>query len=116
MNHLFSPTLIAAWLVVATPALAQVHPVPRVIEAHASSVVLPASADGTLVVRSCQECTARTLQATAATRYRLGESDVSLGEFGAFLRDHPYITLTVSYREGTNVVIGLQAYPPAADR
>jgi hypothetical protein len=96
-------------LAAAQSSFARVPITEDAIETSADKVTLPGSTDGTLVIARCEQCPPTTLQAGAATEYRIGKEKVSLQEFAAFLRSNPYAAVGVTYDKNTRRVIRIRA-------
>lgn len=72
-------------LAVAAPATAQITTIQLASEVPLKAVRLPATASGTLTFRSCDECPAKTVRVTAATRWLVNHAEVSLADFRRFV-------------------------------
>lgn len=90
------PRVAALALLATSFAVPQVHageyPAPLrsledVIESSTDDVLLPASQPGTLTFRNCAEpCKLRALQVSAQSAFFVGDTQVSLAEFNAYVR------------------------------
>nr|PZN79861.1 MAG: hypothetical protein DIU56_05115 [Pseudomonadota bacterium] len=74
------------------------------IETSASSVVLPSSTEGSLLVTPCTGCAPLTLRASAQTRYFVGDNPVTLGELRAMLATAGDVQLVVTYDRETRAL------------
>ena len=80
-------------------------------ETLASSVTLPASAQGALVMAPCHECVPKSFRATATTTYFIGERQVTLAELKADTTRRPQSILTVSYMPLSGILLKVSAEP-----
>ena len=81
-------------VVIGTANADPVVPVNQGIEAMSSDFVLPSSDAGNLFFNSCNGCKLNSLRVTAATRYLVGNSTVSLREVKQFLqKGGPYFVM-----------------------
>lgn len=81
------------------------------VEAVAGKVALPASVPGSLVMATCADCTPRSFETTAATRFLVQNRPVSIAELLAAILKNPDGILTVSYLVKTGVVTEVSAAP-----
>jgi hypothetical protein len=79
------------------------------VEAFASSITLPASANGPLAMPVCAGCAPKTFQTTAETQYLVNDRPVSIATLHAALLKHPKDIVTVSYVVKTGVVTQVSA-------
>ncbi len=80
------------------------------LEAVGSMLSLPATADGVLVI-SCTQCKAFSIQAGASTRYFIAERPVLLAQFADYLRTHGKEGVGVSYNTKAKVLNSIRVYP-----
>ncbi len=73
------------------------------LEADTSSVLLPASALGS-VVFTCASCKSRSYTLTGSTLYQIGASAVTFAEFAAYARSQTLRPLTVFIRPDGSAV------------
>jgi hypothetical protein len=104
--------LVAA-LLVAPPLLAQEKPrwvLEQAVEAHASSILLPAGASGMLVVKRCATCAPQSFVTSPRTRYFVEDTAIALADLRKGLAAVPAAFVTVLYdsrtHEVTRVVAG----------
>lgn len=85
-------------------------------EVSSSALTLPASEDGVAVYATCGGCPAKSFAATAATKYYLQGTSVSLADFRAAILGRPNLTLTAkhSVRSGALVSISASVAPTSA--
>jgi hypothetical protein len=76
----------------------------QAIEASATSVALPATARGTLVVTPCVGCVPKSLLVSPRTQYRAVNGPVPLAALRKAFAVHPQAFLTVFYDSRTGVV------------
>jgi hypothetical protein len=93
------------------PASAREISTVDIVEATTSMLTMPAVADGILVVKTCATCKERSLRATANTRYLIGQQQVSLQQFSAFVRDNSDVFVAVHYDTASTLLLGLKASP-----
>lgn len=112
--------LLAGLAVVALPLRAAEPPpviLEQAIEARASAVLLPSSANGMLVVTGCTGCAPQSLVTTARTRYLADSVPVTLAALRAALASAPGAGLVVFYdaksREVTRVMASGPLVSPA---
>ncbi len=89
-------------------ALAKEHLTEETMEATADMLVLPAVTEGVLTVRTCEKCPARTLHASAATRYMLGRKIVTLKDLSDYVRSNGRAFTAVSYDRKTLALNGIK--------
>jgi hypothetical protein len=106
-------TRVLTLILIAAPAVAQMRPIERVVEASATTIVLPATTGGSVTVHACTRCPVQTMPTNTATRYLIGENPVALADFADFLRNNPRRSVVVMYDEQTKIVTQVRAYPPA---
>jgi hypothetical protein len=91
-----SVRIAALMLLAATaPALAQMLVATQSHEALPQMVHLPDSVDGELALQVCDACKVLRLRASAASRYFVGEQEVSLVEFRTYVDQHPNAPMVV---------------------
>lgn len=58
-------------------------------ELTTSQITLPSLADGTVAVQVCSACNRFTYTMNAATRFYIGDAEVSYAEFTRYVASHP---------------------------
>jgi hypothetical protein len=97
-----------------SPSTAQIRVLEQSFEVSPAQVLLPASPGGGLVLRKCPTCAPATVATNTDTRYQVGQENLSLQDFAAFLRAHPSVQLTVmtSMRGDLITRLRVAAAPP----
>lgn len=81
------------------------------LEASAAMLSMPAVADGVLVVKTCNECEAKSLRASPITRYVLGGKNVSLKDLSDYVRSHGKAFASVNYDAKTRALNRISVSP-----
>ena len=58
-------------------------------ELTTSQIILPSLVDGTVTVQVCSACTRFTYTMNAATRFYVGDAEVSYSEYTRYVASHP---------------------------
>jgi hypothetical protein len=109
MNRAKPLTCLAIALVVclsASPAFAG----RKAIETSASNIVLPSTPGGTLVLRPCDTCAPTSIVVTAASRYFIGGSEVTLQEMIVQAKRPEGMSLVVSYDPKTLELVTIKGW------
>ncbi len=73
--------IVALLCAISITTFADFRTVSRAYEAVLDGVRLPVSVNGTLSIKQCADCTAKSLQVSAATQYSINNEAVDLTEF-----------------------------------
>jgi len=113
MKHLNLIAGLGLALAMATGARAE-HPpsqmLEEAIESNAELITLPSSITGTVAVRDCAACAARTLRLSPTTRFFIGGRPVTLQELDAHLRSG-HAAAMIFYNVGDGLVSRVTAGP-----
>jgi hypothetical protein len=119
-KSLHTAILGALLLALCTPLAAQIRVLEQSYEVAPAWIVLPGSPGSSLALRKCPNCAPTNVATNAATVYQVGEENLSLSEFAAFLRQNPGVQVTVmtSMRGDliTRVRVAAAAPTPASAR
>ena len=97
-------------LAVSLPALAAETPriVEEAYETTTDATALPASANGTVSVRTCVDCAPLLMTIDAGARFKVGRSPVTFAELSSYLKNAPGRNLVVFYDTQRRVVTGVK--------
>jgi hypothetical protein len=82
-----------------------------IVELTASEVVLPASENGTLVMKACGKCPLKSYPVTAATRYYISRAPSTLAQLSASVAGQPLAFVGVTYSQKTGAIVAVKAVP-----
>jgi hypothetical protein len=95
LSKLLRTLLTMLALAVALPAAAQMRVIEMSHEASPAEIVLPTSPGASLALRPCPNCASRILRTDANTAFLVGDEQLNLASFAAFLGSNPRANLTV---------------------
>lgn len=112
MKHFYIVAALLAFGAMSPATLAKSRIVELGHEASSSMVRLPPSENGELTMQGCDTCKVRRLRATTATRYSIGDQQVTLTELTKYLASHPDSGMLVVQRNGTTELLRIAVYVP----
>lgn len=103
---------VAAMLVAAVPAVANLTVVTRAHEVSLADLRLPQSTSGTLTFKPCEECDYKTIRVTRATQYATNEQVLELADFRretGKIADRQRVAVTVLHHLGSDTITAVRA-------
>ena len=106
----------ALLLALCTPVSAQIRVLEQSYEVAPAWIVLPSSPGSSMALRKCPNCAPTNVATNAATVYQVGDENLALSEFAAFLRQNPGVQVTVmtSMRGDLITRVRVAAVPPTS--